>query len=134
MEGLKTYSMELISMDLAHEREIKDLQKRIRYLEDKLIISSSETKLDSIVFQQKDSAVNASTHSNWDMSQKASAVTASESCSQCGREMLEGGKNKSSSFFTSSSYDLKSSKINMAMKKLKDDIKYAEIKRIKSSS
>lgn len=127
MEGLKKYSMELISMDLAHEREIKDIQKRIQYLENKLL--SSDTKLAETI-PQKDSAIqDVCTHSNLDMSQPL--LNSVPSCSQCGRE-LDSAK-QSRKLSASSSYDLKFSKINMAMKKLKDDIKYAEVKRMKSS-
>lgn len=95
--------MELISSDLSHEREIKELQNRIRFIENKYAYS---TKKD-------------------DVSQRPSHNSTNRSRSISPNDSFSGNE-------ASNSYELKFSKINMAMKKLKEDIKIAEIKKCNS--
>jgi hypothetical protein len=142
--------MELVSMDLQHEREIIDLQKRIRRLETKIqyqtrcsLISPSESKSPCSISTgggggSDGSCLMKSTPSNLPIHQKDSAFVSQkpshqlvdESADNC--QICESDPNElyiTKPIDPSSSYHLKFSKINMAMKKLKDDIKCAERKK-----
>ena len=125
-------------MDLQHEREIIDLQKRIRRVETKLhyqnncsLLSTSESKSPCNILTGAGDVVKPIS-SNFPIHQKDSAFV-SQKPSLVGEitddncKLCEEGDTKP--FGSSSSYHLKFSKINMAMKKLKDDIKYAERKK-----
>ena len=66
------------------------------------------------------------------ISQQPSCLTGLESCEMCtraGSEKCMTGRDVNNESSISSSYNLKLSKINLAMKKLKDDIKVGELKK-----
>lgn len=63
------------------------------------------------------------------ISQQSSCITGLESCEMCTRAECEKCITRSDEASISSSYHLKLSKINLAMKKLKDDIKVGELKK-----
>ena len=86
-------------MDLAHEREIKVLQRRITSIED----------------QKHPNILQTSSNISPSMVSPTESIYTQKSV--LGDEHINKG----------SSYDLKFSKINMAMKRLQNDIKYSEL-------
>lgn len=138
MEGIRQFSSELVSLDLQHEREIHDIQKRIQNLEIKARKSPLLASSQSSSYDVKSSKyhVSVDTKDSAFASGQPSRSTGLGNCELCTSVNSEKNMRAENEVVESSSpsYHLKFSKINMAMKKLKDDLRVGELKKRSSLS
>merc|ERR1712080_191256 len=117
-EVLRTRSMELVSHNLNHEREIREMRKKIEELATNG--GGTECRCPHTIVPCKFTG-NAVTHEPTETTE--TAVSGSSSSHE-----LDVNEDDISVADEKSNYELKCSKLNQAVDKLKDDMRYAAIK------